>query len=99
MPLAEEMLRSLTPLMRAVAPIVSASRGEMVADAAAAGGKDGLCESGGQRNEGVVDAAVAMMQLEGQKRDQSKIMRRELTPKNLTCGKPQICKLNILSLI
>jgi len=51
MPLAEEMLRSLTPWMRAVAPIVSASRGEMVADAAAAGGKDGLCERGGQRNE------------------------------------------------
>jgi len=75
MPLAEEMLRSLTPLMRAVAPIVSASRGEMVADAVAASGKDGLCERGGQMNERVVDAAVAM-QLEGQKRDQSKIMRK-----------------------
>jgi hypothetical protein len=45
-----EMLRPLTPWTRAVAPIAWASKGEIVADAVAGQGCDGVCERGDGRH-------------------------------------------------
>ena len=68
-----EMPRLLTPLTRAVAPIASASKGEMVTDPVTGQRNDSVCDGGDerQRKQGrSMDSAV--MSCKGEKRDESK---------------------------
>src|SRR5277367_1561756 len=65
-----EMLRPLTPLMRAVAPIAWASKGEMVTDAVARQRNENVCERGDER-QGKQGRSMngAVMSCKGEKRD------------------------------
>lgn len=68
-----EMLRLFTPFTRAVAPIASASKGEMVIDVVAGQRNDGVCDGGDERQgkqRRSIDGAV--MSSKGEKRDGSK---------------------------